>query len=123
MSLLTKRERQIMEIFWKADEALSVSEVIDHDKELSKNTVAAVVKKLFSKDLLTISGIGYTKTALTRQYIPTVSEEQFFSQELSDKALSKLVANFIDSTNNLESLDALEKQIADRKNSLNKGSD
>lgn len=123
MSMLTKREKQILEIFWKAEKPLSVSEVIDQDKSLSKNTAAAVVKKLYNEELLTIAGIGYTKTALTRQYMPTVSEEQFLSQELSEKTLSKLVANFIDNTNDINSLDALEQKILDRRNKVKKGSD
>lgn len=123
MNMLTKRERQILEIYWTVDKPLSVSEVIEYDKELSKNTAAAVVKKLFSEGLLTIAGIGYTKTALTRQYAPTISEEEFLSQELSNQTLTKLLANFIDNTTDMDSLDALEKQILDRKNNVEKGSD
>lgn len=122
MRKLTKRERQVLAVFWKADKPLSVSEVIDQDPELSKNTVAAVVKKLHTNDLLSISGIGYTKTALTRQYVPTMSEEEFVLQELSDKTLSKLVVNFIDKNDDIKSLNALEKKIQARKNKIKKGS-
>ncbi|WP_265455451.1 BlaI/MecI/CopY family transcriptional regulator [Enterococcus sp. HY326] len=120
MDRLTKRERQILEVFWRTNQPLSIADVIEQDPDLNKNTVAAVVKKLFVNNLLEIGGIGYNKTALTRQYLPTISEEQFIAQEMSQDSLSKLVTNFIDTTKDMESLNELEKQILERKKLIKK---
>ncbi len=43
---LTKRERQIMNIFWNSDKPLSANDIAVQQQDLSKNTIQAVVRKL-----------------------------------------------------------------------------
>ncbi|MHC5249158.1 BlaI/MecI/CopY family transcriptional regulator [Enterococcus sp. LJL120] len=123
MKELTKRERQIMEVFWHAGEPLSISDAHNLASDISKNTIAAVIKKLFQNDLLKIDSVGYSGTVLTRKYLPTISEETFVAREMSQESLSNLVANFIDSSPDLASLGELEDMINKRKSQLEEGGD
>ena len=80
---LTKRERQIMNIFWNAEKPLSANDIAVQQQDLSKNTIQAVVRKLKNHDLLKVADIGYSGTVLTRLYSPNVSQEDFLAAELS----------------------------------------
>lgn len=115
---LTKRERQIMNIFWNADKPLSANDIALQQKDLSKNTIQAVVRKLKNHDLLKVADIGYSGTVLTRLYAPNVSQEDFLAAELSDQSILNLVANFIETNKSLDTLQDLEQIIKDRQEKL-----
>ena len=93
---LTKRERQIMNIFWNSDKPLSANDIAVQQQDLSKNTIQAVVRKLKNHDLLKVADIGYSGTVLTRLYSPNVTQEDFLAAELSDQSLLNLITNFIE---------------------------
>lgn len=117
---LTKRERQIMNIFWNAEKPLSANDIALQQQELSKNTIQAVVRKLKNHDLLKVADIGYSGTVLTRLYAPNVSQEEFLAAELSDQSLLKLVTNFVESTKDSEALNNLADLIQARQQKLSK---
>ncbi|HCE11262.1 MAG TPA: hypothetical protein DEQ24_00515 [Enterococcus sp.] len=117
---LTKRERQIMNIFWNAEKPLSANDIAVQQQDLSKNTIQAVVRKLKNHDLLKVADIGYSGTVLTRLYAPNVTQEDFLAAELSDQSLLNLITNFIKTNKEIDTLNELEKLIKDRQGELTK---
>ena len=115
---LNKRERQIMNIFWNAEKPLSANDIAVQQQDLSKNTIQAVVRKLKNHDLLKVADIGYSGTVLTRLYSPNVSQEDFLAAELSEQSLLNLVSNFIENSEDAETLNDLEKIIKERQAQL-----
>ena len=117
---LTKRERQIMNIFWNSDKPLSANDIAVQQQDLSKNTIQAVVRKLKNHDLLKVAYIGYSGTVLTRLYSPNVTQEDFLAAELSDQSLLNLITNFIETNKDIDTLNNLEKMITERQGELKK---
>lgn len=117
---LTKRERQIMNIFWNSDKPLSANDIAVQQQDLSKNTIQAVVRKLKNHDLLKVADIGYSGTVLTRLYSPNVTQEEFLAAELSDQSLLNLITNFIETNKDIDTLNNLEKMIIERQGELKK---
>ena len=117
---LTKRERQIMNIFWNSDKPLSANDIAVQQQDLSKNTIQAVVRKLKNHDLLKVADIGYSGTVLTRLYSPNVNQEDFLAAELSDQSLLNLITNFIETNKDIDTLNNLEKMITERQGELKK---
>lgn len=117
---LTKRERQIMNIFWNSDKPLSATDIAVQQQDLSKNTIQAVVRKLKNHDLLKVADIGYSGTVLTRLYSPNVTQEDFLAAELSDQSLLNLITNFIETNKDIDTLNNLEKMITERQGELKK---
>ena len=117
---LTKRERQIMNIFWNSDKPLSANDIAVQQQDLSKNTIQAVVRKLKNHDLLKVADIGYSCTVLTRLYSPNVTQEDFLAAELSDQSLLNLITNFIETNKDIDTLNNLEKMITERQGELKK---
>lgn len=115
---LTKRERQIMNIFWNSDKPLSANDIAVQQQDLSKNTIQAVVRKLKNHDLLKVADIGYSGTVLTRLYSPNVTQEDFLAAELSDQSLLNLITNFIETNKDIDTLNNLEKMITERQGNL-----
>lgn len=117
---LTKRERQIMNIFWNSDKPLSANDIAVQQQDLSKNTIQAVVRKLKNHDLLKVADIGYSGTVLTRLYSPNVTQEDFLAAELSDQSLLNLITNFIETNKDIDTLNNLKKMITERQGELKK---
>ena len=117
---LTKRERQIMNIFWNSDKPLSANDIAVQQQDLSKNTIQAVVRKLKNHDLLKVADIGYSGTVLTRLYSPNVTQEDFLAAELSDQSLLNLITNFIETNKDIDTLNNLQKMITERQGELKK---
>lgn len=115
---LTKKEKQIMEIFWKSDKPISAAEINELDKSLNKNTIQAVLRKLLSYNLIEVKDIGYSGTVLTRLYVANISQEKFIAESLSDKSFKKLISNFIENSKDSEELEELENLIQKKKNQL-----
>lgn len=115
---LTKREQDVIDVFWDADEALSASGVVALNSQLSKNTVQAVIKKLLKYQLLKIEDVGYSGTVLTRLYSPTISREEWLASNLSDQSLKLIASQFIEKSDNTEVLDQMSRLIESRKQKL-----
>ncbi|MGX7199997.1 BlaI/MecI/CopY family transcriptional regulator [Enterococcus nangangensis] len=120
MQELTKKERQIMNIFWNENKSLSANNIILLDSSLSKNTVQAVLRKLLKYKLIHVVDIGYSGTVLTRLYEARISQEEFVAELLTDDAFKNLLANYIENTDDNTELDMLDRLIQEKKQKLKK---
>lgn len=113
---LTKRENQIMELFWNASHSLSANDVYELEPSLSKNTIQAVLRKLKNLNYIKVEDIGYNKNVLTRLYSPTISREEHigFSPSMN------LVTQFVQNEASLEELKEIEQLIKQKRKELKK---
>ena len=59
---LSKRELDIMEVLWDANEPLSANDILNLIPDITMNTIQPNLKKLMKKGFIEVSGVGYTKT-------------------------------------------------------------
>ncbi|MCI9040771.1 BlaI/MecI/CopY family transcriptional regulator [Dubosiella newyorkensis] len=118
VSHLTKRENEIMEIFWRSNKPLSSNDICLEAPHISKNTVQAVIRKLLSMNFIEIAGLGYNKNALTREFSPCISQAEYFDNFLVRDTSFELAANFIQHATSLEVLNQMEDLIKERKAEL-----
>lgn len=74
---LTGREKDILDILWKAEKGMIASEIVKVREDLTINTVQAVLKKLLKRNLIKVDQIVYSGTVLSRSYMPTMDESEF----------------------------------------------
>lgn len=127
---LTKREQDIMNILWMADQSLTASQIAKSKEELSINTVQASLKKLMSKGLIKVDQVVYSGTVLCRSYTPCVSLAEFeaerlahsFSQSKNKMSVSCFVSAFLDREEDRKSalaeIEELENLLKKRKMEL-----
>lgn len=118
VSHLTKRENEIMEIFWRSNKPLSSNDICLEAPHISNNTVQAVIRKLLSMNFIEIAGLGYNKNALTREFSPCISQAEYFDNFLVRDTSFELAANFIQHATSLEVLNQMEDLIKERKAEL-----
>ena len=75
---LTKRESDVMEIFWSHDEDLSARDIQQYLQEVTVNSIQPVLKRLQAKEYIHIAGFSQNTKTLMRVYRPTVSRVQHF---------------------------------------------
>ncbi|TCL57613.1 penicillinase repressor [Kineothrix alysoides] len=125
---LTKREKEIMNILWDSDKPLMAAEIACKGKNLTINTVRAVLTKLSSMDLILVTGVEYSGTVLSRCYQPSQSKKIYNMQKFVDSFLSEglstsnLVATLLekehDTTRYMQELDELERLVNEKKEKL-----
>lgn len=120
---LTKRELDIMNVFWKEKKPLIASNLPKFNPSLTVNTVQGYLKKLKEKGLIEVDSIVYSGTVLTRSYKTTMDQEEFErknylnSMDLHKFSVSSLVTVFLNDKGDTteEELTNLEKLIQERK--------
>ncbi len=84
---LTGREKDILDILWKAEKGLIASEIVKEMEGLTINTVQAVLKKLLKRNLIRIDQIVYSGTVLSRSYVPTLTEAEFETSLIENRIM------------------------------------
>ncbi len=84
---LTGREKDILDILWKAEKGLIASEIVKEMEGLTINTVQAVLKKLLKRNLIKIDQIVYSGTVLSRSYVPTLTEAEFETSLIENRIM------------------------------------
>lgn len=112
---LTKKEYDLMSVFWNSEHALSLHDINEKHPELNRNTVQAVLKKLLKNEYIEVAEIGYSKTVLTRKYIAKLEQQDYIEQTLSPKAALKIALNYINKNADAKDITKLEKALEKRK--------
>lgn len=114
VELLTKKEQEVMDVLWNSTEEMSTNDIKITAPELNNYTIQQVIKKLLKKGFIKVSGFGYTKNALTRKYIPTLSQADYLRKLVNEKGSLQFVTNYIKSNDDLDTLASLEKLIKEK---------
>lgn len=83
---LSKRELDVMNVFWAQEGAVIASDIPKVNGSLSINTVQAVIKKLIQKNYLKVDEIVYSGTVLTRSYLPVVTADEYAKRQIQTDA-------------------------------------
>ena len=126
---LSKRELDVMNVFWAQEGPVIASDIPKSNGSLSINTVQAVIKKLIQKNYLKVDEIVYSGTVLTRSYLPVVTADEYAKRQIQTDAsfLSKytnkigVVEALLDAEEDeTQLLNDLEELVKQRKKSLKK---
>ena len=112
---LSKRELDIMEVLWDANEPLSANDILNL---ITMNTIQPNLKKLMKKGFIEVSGVGYTKNSITRQFVPLVSQSKYISKYLNQSALKDFAMMFVESSSSKEELQELRDLINEKRKEL-----
>ncbi|WDF82599.1 BlaI/MecI/CopY family transcriptional regulator [Lacticaseibacillus pabuli] len=107
---LTRREEDMLKTLWASDEPMS-ARAVANSAGISMNTVQAVLRKLLRAGCIETAKIGYSGTVLTREYIATVSEEDYYATVLSPQAVKGLVEHFITNDATEDDLTEIEQAV------------
>ncbi|BDR59274.1 BlaI/MecI/CopY family transcriptional regulator [Xylocopilactobacillus apicola] len=111
MKRLTKREEDVMTVFWELKKSLTIRDVVKHNPELSQNTVQVVLKNLVEKKCLEFDGTSIARTAIARVYKAIISEEEYFQEIIPKKIFKKMVVSFVTQENSEEELKKIEDMV------------
>lgn len=114
----TKRELQIMMTLWKSDEPLSSYQIYERTDDMSKNTIQQMLRKMHEEGFIKISGMGFTKNALTRKYEAAFSEEDYFIRMLSANGVPAMATKCISEIKSTKQLAHLKDLINNRLQTL-----
>lgn len=108
---LTKREADIMEIFWRSDKPLSSNDIHSLAPEISINTIQLNLRKLNEKGYIEVAGVGFTKNSITREYQPLISQAEYLSAFLDEKTAYELAVSYIKNCDDPQRIDELRKLL------------
>ena len=122
MGELKKRQLEVMDVLWEADEPMIASEIVKAREDLNVNTVQAALRSLVKKNYIAVAEIVYSGTVLSRRYKTLITKEDYTNSIETDlnKILHNpsLFAHYIDQIDDLDLITRLEGIINKRKEDL-----
>jgi len=88
---LTNSEEDLMEIFWERKEPLTSVEIseISADRSWNRNYVHMMLRSLLKKGMITVCGSVQYGTQYARQFIPSLTKEQYAAKLVMSKGIKK----------------------------------
>ena len=116
---LTKGEESLMDLFWKNSKPLTSMEICELTDEFNDSYVHRLLTSLEKKKVLEISGLVKSGKQYARQFVPTLSREEYGAlvmQQLginTEKALAGVAVALVQhsSDNNFEDKETLIKEL------------
>lgn len=121
---LTGRELEIMNLLWESDVPLTAKGIINIKPSLPMNTVQWALKNLLKKKYIKVSGVEYSNTVLTRNYVPAISTEEYMVNQLTKSELSKkfsvegVMAALLKDKSDEETIEKLEELLQQHRDNL-----
>ena len=123
---LTQSQLHIMKILWDKKEPMIASDFVQLDPSLNLNSVQSALRSLLKKNYIEVSDIVYSGKVLTRSYIPVVSSEDYASENINgvvkDLLSSNILFQYVESENDIEVIERLQKKLEERKKALERKS-
>lgn len=124
--MLTKSEREIMELLWKTNNSLTATEIVSLSPKKTWKTsyIHLLLNSLLKKEMIKVSGIKQTTKNFARTFEAALTREEYFILEIkkqdkvSSHALPFLVSTLIKETDDTELINELEEMIQKRKEEL-----
>lgn len=124
--MLTKSEREIMELLWQVNTPLTATEIVSLSPKKTWKTsyIHLLLNFLLKKEMIKVSGIKQTTKNFARTFEAALTREEYLILEIkkqdkvSSHALPFLVSTLIKETDDTELINELEKMIQKRKEEL-----
>ena len=121
--MMTKSEKQVMDLLWSVDKPLSCAEIVElsGDKTWKDSYVHSLIKSLMKKGIVKIDSFELISRSYARKFAPKVTKEEYYLNEYLDEnpenKMPALFAAFADSKADEESMKEIEKMIKEWKKS------
>ena len=123
---LTQSQLHIMKILWNEKTPMIASDFVQLDSSMNLNSVQSALRSLLKKNYIEVSDIVYSGKVLTRSYIPVVSSEDYASENINgvvkDLLSSNILFQYVESENDIEVIERLQKKLEERKKALERKS-
>lgn len=123
--MLTKSEKQIMDLLWSVDEPLSCAQIVEMsgDKTWKDSYVHSLIKSLIKKDMVEIAALELISRSYARKFSPKLNKEQYclreYIAESPDNSFIKLFTAYADGSDNAEEMKEIENIIRQWKTAHN----
>ena len=115
--MLTKSEKQIMDLLWSVDDPLSCTEIVEMsgEKTWKDSYVHSLIKSLMKKEMVEIAAFELISRSYARKFKPKLTKEQYFLREYlsenEENSFPKLFAAYADGTDDAEEMKQIEAII------------
>ena len=119
--MMTKSEKQVMDLLWSVDRPLSCSEIVElsGDKTWKDSYVHSLIKSLMKKDVVKIESFELISRSYARKFAPKVTKEEFYLREYLDEneenSMPALFAAFAKNKADEKTMDEIEDMILEWK--------
>lgn len=124
--MLTKSEREIMELLWQVNTPLTATEIVSLSPKKTWKTsyIHLLLNSLLKKEMIKVSGIKQTTKNFARTFKAALTREEYLileikkQEKVSTHALPFLVSTLIRETEDAALIKELEEMIQKRKEEL-----
>ena len=115
--MLTKSEKQIMDLLWSVDKPLSCAEIVElsGDKTWKDSYVHSLIKSLMKKDVVKIDSFELISRSYARKFAPKVTKEEFYLREYLEEnpenSMPALFAAFAKNKADKDTMNEIESMI------------
>ena len=123
--MLTKSEKQIMNLLWSINEPLSCTEIVElsGEKTWKDSYVHSLIKSLMKKDMVEIAAFELISRSYARKFKPKLTKEQYclreYLAESEENTFIKLFSAYADSSDDAEEMKQIEEVIKQWKKTHN----
>lgn len=123
---LTQSQLSIMKTLWAENKAMIASDFVQLDPSLNLNSVQSSLRSLLKKNYIEVSDIVYSGKVLTRSYVPTISADEYATENINGivNALlsSNILLHYVETENDIETIKQLQQKLEERKKFLERNS-
>lgn len=115
--MMTKSEKQVMDLLWSTDKPLSCSEIVElsGDKTWKDSYVHSLIKSLMKKGIVKIEAFELVSRSYARKFAPKITKEEYYLNEYFDESpendMPTLFAAFAEKKADAETMNEIEKMI------------
>ncbi|MEE0683714.1 MAG: BlaI/MecI/CopY family transcriptional regulator [Bacilli bacterium] len=123
---LTQSQLSIMKTLWAENKAMIASDFVQLDPSLNLNSVQSSLRSLLKKNYIEVSDIVYSGKVLTRSYVPTISADEYATENINgivnDLLSSNILLHYVETENDIETIKQLQQKLEERKKFLERNS-
>lgn len=115
-----------MKTLWAENKAMIASDFVQLDPSLNLNSVQSSLRSLLKKNYIEVSDIVYSGKVLTRSYVPTISADEYATENINgivnDLLSSNILLHYVETENDIETIKQLQQKLEERKKFLERNS-
>lgn len=123
---LTQSQLSIMKTLWAENKAMIASDFVQLDPSLNLNSLQSSLRSLLKKNYIEVSDIVYSGKVLTRSYVPTISADEYATENINgivnDLLSSNILLHYVETENDIETIKQLQQKLEERKKFLERNS-
>ena len=123
---ITPYEKEVLDALWESGEALTAREIVNYcvNKSWKPSYIHLMINSLLEKKMIKEAGFKQTSKNFARMYMPSMTEEEWFSYQMMEKVknrdvlLKNVLSEILKDTWDVEKIDELKAVIEERKREI-----